>query len=265
MSEWNHELSLARRASRQACELIYSAFSGDVDVQQKQDASLVTAVDRDSERIIIDILRKESEHAVLSEETDSIPGTTGYTWVIDPIDGTTNFSRKHTPFAVSIALMKNHESLVGVIENPLTNECFHAQKGGGTFSNDSRIVVAENDRPAHSILFFNYGSSTKSRHLIVKVVDRLIDSFDLRTWGTTAWELCAVAKGTADGFICVGDKLWDYAAGMLLVQEAGGLFTNWRGGPWSAEDSFVLASNPKIHPILLEYLSGLQPVTETNP
>ncbi|RQW04473.1 hypothetical protein EH222_11175 [candidate division KSB1 bacterium] len=89
-------------------------------------------------------------------------------------------------------------------------------------------------------------------------VDRLIYEFDLRTWGTTALELCAVAKGSADAFICVGDKLWDYAAGMCIVKEAGGEFLDWRGAAWNSSHSFILACQPGMKGVIIENISHLQ-------
>jgi myo-inositol-1(or 4)-monophosphatase len=252
------DLKLAINAAAKACVAIKSGYEQTFDISQKNDKSLVTSIDQAAERIIIDELQKQSPHAILSEESGQLPGSSGLTWVIDPIDGTTNFSRHHLPFAVSIGLMDGDDSCLGVIHNPLTDECFYAESGSGTFLNGQQVYVSSNADPARSILFFNFGSDIDDRARIVQVVDQLIYDYGIRTWGTTAWELCAVAKGAADGFICVGDKLWDFAAGICLIKEAGGRFTDWRGRAWSGDHTYFIASNQKIHAQLVERVHFLQ-------
>lgn len=253
-----NDLKLAINAAEHACAVIAAGYEQRFEISQKEDDSLVTSIDQEAERIIINELQKHSQHAILSEESGSLTGSTGFTWVIDPIDGTMNFSRHHLPFAVSIALMDGEESIVGVIHNPLTNECFYAERGSGTFLNGSPVHVSQNNDPSKSILFYNFGSNPQDRRRIVQVVDQLIYHFDLRTWGTTAWELCSVAKGAVDGLICVGDKLWDFAAGMCLIREAGGLFTDWHGNAWNSSHSYFIASNRAIHAQLVERVHFLQ-------
>lgn len=253
-----HDLKIALAAAAKAAAVIKIGFAQEFATGQKADKSLVTSIDEAAERVIIDELQKHTRHAILSEESGSLPGGTDFTWVIDPIDGTTNFSRRHQPFAVSIALMHGDKPLLGVIQNPLTNECFYAENGLGAFLDGKSIQASNNTAPHKSIVFFNFGIKPDDRRSIVRVVDTLIDEFDLRTWGTTAWELCTVAKGTADAFVCVGDKLWDYAAGMCIVTEAGGCFSNWRGEPWQPDNSHILAASPAMQPVLVRHIEQLQ-------
>ncbi len=252
------DLKLAIAAAKAAGDIIKTRYEQHFDVTHKSDDSLVTSVDREAEHLIIDILQKESRHAILSEETGDLPGSTGMTWVIDPIDGTTNFARHHIPFAVSIGLMDGDNSHIGVILNPLTDECCYAERGNGAFLNGKPIKVSSNADLQKSILFFNFGSAREDRQRIVQVVAQFIYDTALRTWGTTAWELCSVARGAVDGFICVGDKVWDFAAGICLIKEAGGLFTDWRGEPWTRRHSYFIASNPHIHPLIVERVHSLQ-------
>lgn len=251
------DLKTALAAADRACEVIRSAYGQNIQTEKKADHSLVTITDQQAEHLIIEMLQKHSKHAILSEESGSVPGNTGFTWVIDPIDGTTNFARHNTPFAVSIALMHGDESMLGVIQNPLTHEIFYAEKDCGAFLNGQPIHVSKNADPHRSILFFNFGAHPDDRKKIIEVVDLFIYDFDLRTWGTTAWELCAVAKGAADAFICLGDKIWDFAAGMCIVEQAGGRFADWRGQPWNSSHSYVLASNPRIQPLIIEKIHRL--------
>ncbi|MBN1561939.1 hypothetical protein JW998_16930, partial [candidate division KSB1 bacterium] len=230
----------------------------DFTTEHKADKSLVTSVDQQAEEVIIQALRKGSPHAILSEESGELPGSTGFRWVIDPIDGTTNFARHSTPFAVSIALMAGDDSMAGVIRNPLTGECYYAERGGGAFLDGRRIAVSGESSPQKSIVFYNFGANPLHRQRIVHVVERLIYEFDLRTWGTTAWELCAVAKGSADAFICIGDKIWDYAAGLCIIKEAGGEFIDWQGAVWNSSHSFILACQPAMKAAIIDKISPFQ-------
>ena len=258
MSELQHELDCALAAAEQACKVIRKGFEEGFLTHYKADDSIVTSIDQAAEEVIIHILQNETEHAILSEETGAINGHCDLTWVIDPLDGTSNFARRLSPFAVSIALMDGDESLLGVIKNPMTGECYHAVKGSGAFRNSKSIHVAGESSLNRSIIFFNYGYLEQDKKLISAVVERLIQDFGLRTWGATAWELCAVADGTADAFVCVGDKLWDFAAGMCIVKEAGGLFTDWHGEIWNSGHSFILAASPEIQSQLIAQIQSLQ-------
>ena len=258
MLSLKHEFDTAIAAAGTASKIIRKGFEKGFLTHEKADESLVTSIDHAAEEAIIHILQSETDHAILSEESGAITGKTDLTWVIDPLDGTSNFARKLQPFAVSIALMQGDDSLLGVIQNPMTGECYHAVKGGGAFCNDQKIHVAREDSLKKSIVFFNYGYHEQDKKMISTVVGRLIQDFGLRTWGTTAWELCAVANGTADAFVCVGDKLWDFAAGMCIVKEAGGLFTDWHGQPWKSEHAYLLAVSPKMQSTLIKRIQEFQ-------
>jgi len=253
----SHDLQLALDAADAAGAFIKNQFQHEIESIKKSDYSLVTEVDKTAETLIRKIL-SDSNHGFIGEEFKNKMGSSGADWVIDPIDGTTNFYRKQQAFAVSIALMRGEESVLGVVQNPITGECFYAEKGGGAFLNDEPIKVSENKTLLKSIVFFNYGSAEPDRRKILDVVEGLIYEFDLRIWGTTAWEMCAVAKGTADAFVCVGDKIWDFAAAMCIVKEAGGTFTDWRGEPWKASHSYVIAAQPSMLPLIVERVEALQ-------
>jgi len=252
------DLNLALDVAAKACNVVKNGFEREFQTVRKADNSLVTEIDQASERLIIEELQKKSSHAILSEESGELPGTTGLTWIIDPIDGTTNFSRRLSPFAVSIGLVEGDESVLGVIQNPMTNDCFYAEKDGGAFLNGRSIHVSTNDSPHKSIVMFDFGTDPADRRRIVRAVEQLIYDFDIRTIGTTAWEICTVAKGTTDAFICLGDKLWDFAAGMCIVQQAGADFGDWRGEAWDSSHSFVLAAQPNIKPFIIEKIRDLQ-------
>lgn len=256
--DFSKDVVLAIQAAQAAGKIIKQGYRKKITTETKSDRSLVTNIDQSAERVIIDLLEKNSDHAIMSEESDERPGSSGLTWVIDPIDGTTNFFRKQKAFAVSIALMRETESVLGVVFNPLTNDIYYAEQNKGAFLNKRVLHVAQESEPIKSIIFFNYGSDYEHRETIAHVVRRLIQKFDLRIWGTTALEMCTVALGTCDAFICVGDKLWDYAAAMLIVKEAGGLFTDWFGAPWNGKNSYILAAQPKIQHLIISCVKDLQ-------
>jgi myo-inositol-1(or 4)-monophosphatase len=257
MSDFTTDLKTARIAAEQASAIIKTGFTQHFHTEQKEDESVVTSIDHAAEDVIIKTLREHSQHAILSEEAGTLAGHTEFTWVIDPLDGTSNFARHFRPFAVSIALMHGDESLLGVIQNPMTGELYHASKGDGAFYNGRQIQAATVESIKKPLLIYDHGHLDEHKEIINKVIDELIMDFGLRTWGTTAWEMCAVAAGSVDAFICVGDKLWDFAAAMCIVKEAGYFFTDWQGRPWDNSTSYILAAHPAVHKVIVNKVSGL--------
>lgn len=253
------DLHLAIEAARQAGHTILDAFQTDIVAESKGDAGLVTEFDKRAEQIIAATLRAKSPHSILGEEGGLDGQDSGLVWVVDPIDGTTNFSRKLPLFAVSIALLQGQELILGVILNPTTGDCYFAEQGQGAYQNGQPIQVSANQDPARSIIFLNHGYRADDFKRMTILTRRLGMRYNVRTLGTTALELCLVASGLADAFICSGDSLWDYAAGGILVQEAGGKFTDWRGEPWDAQEAFIFAANDQLYDPLLAEIIDLQP------
>jgi myo-inositol-1(or 4)-monophosphatase len=205
------------------------------------------------------MLQANSSYAIMSEETSPDESSRDLSWIVDPIDGTTNFASKIPLFAVSVALLRDQDVILGVILNPMTDECFYAEKGKGAYLNGQPLQVAAKTDPGATILFLNHGYPATDRKRYATLADRLGTTFFVRTFGPTALELCYLARGCAAGFICSGDELWDFAAGIVLVEEAGGKVTDWKGRHWDRSTSFILASNTSCHEELIAQIADLQP------
>jgi myo-inositol-1(or 4)-monophosphatase len=252
------DLKIAIEAARVAGEVTMRGFKKTLTVQSKSGKGLVTDIDQKAEKVILDILRDKTPHSVLSEESGYKQGA-DCCWVIDPIDGTTNYSRKIGLFAISIALLEDQEIKSGVIYQPFSEKCYFAEKAKGAYLNGTEIKVSKNQNPESAILFINHGYARQARKQLVRLTDKLVYDYNLRTFGSTALELCAVAEGQADAYICSGDELWDYVAGLLLVQESGGRVTDWTGSKWQPKNDFILASNGYFHSKLVNQIKSLQP------
>ncbi len=257
--DMSSDLKTAIAAVQAAGEIVREGFQTDMDPESKGVKGLVTKYDRLAEQAIVEVLQANSAYSVLGEESGLTQTDSDRRWVIDPIDGTSNFFRKLPLFGVSIALMKEAEVLLGVILNPLTGECFFAEQGRGAFVNGRPIRVSANRDPAKSVLILERGYAEADLERMATLTRRLGQKYGVRILGSSAVELCAVASGTADAFICSGDELWDYAAAIPLIREAGGQLTDWRGQPWDPRHPFVLASNGLFHDMLVSEIADLQP------
>lgn len=255
---FSEDLNLAIEAAQHAGNVVINALQTDIIAESKGDKGLVTEFDQRAEQAIIETLQAKSTYSILGEETGRTDTASRKFWVVDPIDGTTNFSRMLPLFAVSIALMQDAEILLGVIFNPYTKEYFYAEKGHGAYRNGSPIQVSTNHQPAKSIVLLDHGYAEADVARMTTLYRRLGLKYGLRLLGTTALALTMVANGKADAFISSGDELWDFAAGVLLVQEAGGNFTDWRGQPWDGHTPFIFASNGRLHESLLPHIRDLQ-------
>jgi myo-inositol-1(or 4)-monophosphatase len=259
------DLGLAIKAARCGGEVIADNFTKGGEASIKPDGKgLVTQTDKAAERVIIDIVQAHSAYTIISEETAPDEPPSRLSWIVDPLDGTTNFAHNLPLFAVSIALVHDHEVVLGVIFNPVTKECFYAEKGKGAYLNGQPIKVSPMADPSTTVLFLDHGYRTDDRKRYALVADRFAHRYFLRALGTTALELAYLARGCAGGFICSGDELWDYAAGIVLVEEAGGKVTDWKGHHWDRRNAFILASNGSLHPELIEHIAELQPMHEKN-
>lgn len=263
MTETEHklkrDLQLALNAAKQAAECVKNHFGAVKDIETKsQGRGIVTAADKEAEEIILQHLRSNSHYAVLSEEAGHLQGTGGPKWVIDPLDGTTNFAAGLPLFAVSIALVEGSNLLLGVIVHPLTGEAFWAEKGTGAFKNGIRLWRKDKQAGEPPVIFTDHGYDRDSRRLYSTVTARLVEDCYLRSLGASTVELCRVAEGSGDAFVCAGDELWDVAAGLLIAREAGYLISDWQGKEWQAEGDYELVAHPAFHRMLTERLGELQ-------
>ena len=220
-------------------------------------SNLVTEADTQSELLIRSIIAAQfPDDAVLGEEAGQSGKSTGHRWIVDPLDGTTNFAHGYRCFCVSIAY--EHEGVVefGVIYDPMAEEEFTARRGQGASCNGSALRVSDQDELRDALLATGFPAHTAGelQSNLYPFADFAMKAQALRRDGSAALDLCYVAAGRFDGFWEPALHAWDVAAGALIVQEAGGRVTDYGGAPHSLEGAQVVASNGKIHAELLAVL-----------
>ena len=251
-------LNLAIKAARRAGSIINRAsLAGGFEVQTKRANDFVTEIDKAAENAIIDIIRHAyPDHAILAEESGEDTGAekTEYTWVIDPLDGTTNFIHGFPQYCVSIALRYRGQLAHAVVYDPLKNELFTASKGRGAYLDDRRVRVTKCAHLRDGLIGTGFPFKELDRlDLYMKQMRTMMtSSAGVRRAGSAALDLAYVACGRIDGFWEMGLSKWDMAAGALLIREAGGLVGGLTGeDDWYATGDIV-ASTPKLFPQLLE-------------
>ncbi len=225
------------------------------DVEHKGSIDLVTDADRAAEEYVVQELKKHfPTYSILAEEGGFIAGAEEYIWVIDPLDGTTNFAHRFLHYAVSIALARKGKILLGVVYNPVLDECFSAQLGKGAYLNGQRISVSSEKLVLNSLLAtgFPYDVATTAQDNMLAFERAMKASQGVRSMGAAALDLCQVACGRLEGFWERDLQPWDIAAGSLIVAEAGGEVSTCRGGAFDPLGSEILASNGRIHGELLK-------------
>jgi myo-inositol-1(or 4)-monophosphatase len=223
---------------------------------------LLTVADRESEAVIIRTIRERfATHAILAEETGAHITDSESWWIIDPVDGTTNFARSFPFFAASVAYWHKGEAALALVEAPRLGERFIAERGNGAYLNEKRLRVSTTPDIAHSILAtgFAYVRNEVQRNNVDNFSRLILKSHDIRRPGAASLDLAYVAAGRFDGYWEPYLKPWDIAAGCLLVAEAGGKVSDFSGGDdWLFGENAV-ATNGAIHSELLGELSGIEP------
>ncbi len=260
----NPALNIAVRAARAAGESLLRGMDYAADrreVREKAPNDFVSRMDEDAERRIIDTLHKAfPSHAVLSEESGLCGGRDAECqWIIDPLDGTTNYLHGLPQFAVSIALRRRGRLELGVILDPMREELFVCSRGEGAFCNDRRIRVSRQTHLHGAVLGtgFPFGQrvDTALQPCLRALGVCMPQVAGIRRFGAAALDLAWLACGRLDGFWEYGLKLWDIAAGVLLLQEAGAMVTDMQGGERHLDSGDVLAANPLLHKRLLALLN----------
>lgn len=227
---------------------------------EKSSIDLVTVADRESEAAIIKVISSHCpDHRILAEESGTGHGGNSgeYRWIVDPLDGTTNFAHSMPVFSVSVALMKGNEAVVAGVENPVTGERFLAERGSGSTLNAKKIAVsrvASLDR-ALLVTGFPYDRKEHADRYLAILRAFLLRGHGVLRLGSAALDLCSVAAGRLDAFWEEKLHPWDTAAGWLIVEEAGGRVTDFRGSSYQPECRSILASNRAIHDECLEVLT----------
>lgn len=254
-------LNIAVRAARAAGTIIVRGYESqdDLKTEAKGDNDFVTRIDNEAEAAIIAKIKQSyPTHSFVGEESGMTDGDDTYKWVIDPLDGTTNFIKGIPHFAVSIALFVKGRCDQAVVFDPIRGELFTASKGGGAQLNGYRIRVGTATELGASILAtaFPFRNKAALPNYLKSFETIFAKSGDIRRTGSAALDLCYVAAGRFDGYWESGLKPWDMAAGTLIVQEAGGMVVDHKGGNDSMKNGDIIAANPKVVRALAQALKS---------
>jgi myo-inositol-1(or 4)-monophosphatase len=248
----------AEEIAREAGAILRERFDKPHEVRFKGTIDMVTEADQAAEDLIASRLRVACpDHDLLCEEgARGVSGQSLYRWVVDPLDGTTNFAHGLPTFAVSIALEESGTPVIGVVYDPMRDELFAAQRGQGATLNGSPIRVSAIDKLIGSILATGFSYDFERRALQAETWrDFLTQVQAIRQTGSSALNLCYIAAGRLDGYWERGIAPWDVAAGALMVMEAGGTVTDFRGDPFRSDDREIVASNGRLHRDLLDVIA----------
>jgi myo-inositol-1(or 4)-monophosphatase len=255
-------LDFAAGLARRAGDILKHYANREKFIELKGRANLVTAADKESEALIVDAIHaRYPHHAILAEES-GVHGTTGPSegkWIIDPLDGTTNFAHQYPFFCVSIAFEQNGQVVCGAVYDPVRDEMFTGAAGVGSFLNGEKLAVSEVSKLSDALLLTGFPYNL--REILDTVTGQfrafLSESQAVRRGGSAALDLCYLARGRCDGFWELNLHPWDTAAGKIILEEAGGRLTGFKGNPFSIYMKEILASNGKIHLEMIRVLSGI--------
>jgi len=259
MNDYQRYLDSAVTAAMAAGSYQRHRFASLLEIDLKGDKNLVTEVDREAERLIVEhLLACFPGHTIIAEEGEYPAGDSPFRWIIDPLDGTTNYAHGFPWFCVSIGLEAEGELAAGVIYNPLSDELFTAVRGGGAFMNGRRLQVSTRSPLKNTLLGtgFPYDCATDPANNFTNFIAFQKAARGIRRAGAAALDLAYVAAGRLDGFWELKLKPWDVAAGVLLVREAGGTVTTFDGSAYDVFNDRILASNGLIHDDMVALLAA---------
>ena len=255
-------LNFAIQTARDAGSILTDKLGRVVQIRSKGDINLVTEADLAAERLIIERIKSYyPRHAILAEESGAtesviaIAGSSEWKWIVDPLDGTTNFAHGYPCFCVSIALERNGQIEVGVVYDPTRDEMFAAERGSGASLNGRRVQVSLVEELNSAMLCTGFPYDVRERpHFALDFTNFTMEAQAVRRDGSAALDLAYVACGRFDGFWEDGLNPWDVAAGVLLIEEAGGRVTDFVGGGLDIYTPKVLVSNGRIHDQMMRVL-----------
>ena len=242
--------SFAVGLAKKAGALLKDKFSQAHQIHYKGDINIVTEADKMSEDLIMESIRRRfPDHGILSEESPAVAGTGKFRWIIDPLDGTTNYAHGYPVFCVSIALEIEDKIVLGVIYDPMRDDMFVAARGEGAFLNEKKIAVSSVQDLSRSLLAtgFPYDIRESRENNLDYFNAMAVRAQAIRRAGAAALDLAYLAAGRFDGFWELKLKPWDTAAAVLMVEEAGGVISEINGNEWHLQSPNVLASNGLIH------------------
>ncbi len=250
-------LKTATDLAREAGALLMERFGRLREIEYKGDIDLVTDADRASEKFLVERLQRTyPEHSIMAEEGSNRQTASSLTWVLDPLDGTTNFAHGFPFFCVSIALAREERPLLGAVYNPTMDEMFTGIRGGGAFVNGEALSVSGRKTLNESLLAtgFPYDIRGGGETNLENFAAFAVRSRAIRRAGAAALDLCYTAAGRFDGFWELKLHPWDIAAGALFVEEAGGKTTDFYGGAYDIKTTHMVASNGLIHDEIMEVI-----------
>ncbi|MEM3079826.1 MAG: inositol monophosphatase family protein [Thermoproteota archaeon] len=247
-------MDLARRAGKHVASSFLKSSSTDFRFKSKHE--IATAVDLEAESIILEGIKSIFPgDSILSEESGVKGEGDAFTWIVDPLDGTTNFHVGNPVFTTSVALAYRGEIVLGATYHPIIDQMFYVEKGRGFYLNGEKRVVSRVSRLEEAFVAFCHGADPKSVQKMIKAYAVLKPRcVSLRQMGAASFELALLASGRIDAFVMPGVRPWDVAAGVLMVKEAGGLVTDFTGREWSLRSSDLVASNGLIGDELLQII-----------
>ncbi len=242
-------LESAVEISRKAADFLVDNFKKERDISYKGRINLVTRMDTESENIIVNSIRQKfPDHGILAEEGDYVKKDSPFLWIVDPLDGTTNYAHGFGFFGVSIALEYRGEIIMGVVNAPYLGELYTALRGGGSRLNGEKITVSRTEDLGKSMVATGFPYDIRETGANIDNFNRfLLKTRAVRRPGSAAIDLCSVAAGKFDGFWELKLEPWDTAAGFLIVEEAGGKVTDFKGNKYSPYKNEILATNSFIH------------------
>jgi myo-inositol-1(or 4)-monophosphatase len=248
------ELDTALSAARRAGEVLRAGFGAEHAITYKGEVDLVTEVDAEAERMIREeLLDTFPTYGMLAEEGGELAGEENSRWIVDPLDGTTNYAHGLPIFCVSIALERAGEVVLGVVHDPMGEETFVAERGRGATLNDQPIKVSDTDELIRALIATGFPYDRSEMPEAIELFGRLAATTrGVRRLGSTALDLCYVASGRLDGYYERGIWPWDLAAGGVIVEEAGGRLTNYRGDKLDLDGREIVASNGRLHLAVIE-------------
>ena len=255
-------LNFAIQTARDAGAMLAARFGHSLRISNKSELDLVTESDLASERLIIDRIKTHyPRHEILAEESGtSAPANDGapeWRWVIDPLDGTTNYAHGYPCFCVSMGLEHKGRLQLGVIYDPIRDEMFSAERGEGASLNGKRIQVSPNRNLSSALLCTGFPYDVRERSEFARhFTNFIMNAQGVRRDGAAALDLAYVAAGRFDGFWEEGLRPWDVAAGVLMIEEAGGRVSNYQGGAFDIHTPPILASNGLIHEQMMQVLAA---------
>jgi len=255
----NEFLKVAIEIAREAGAVLREGFARPKNITYKGEVDLVTESDRRSEELVVSRLQKYfPDHGIVAEEGGGAAPRTKYCWHVDPLDGTTNFAHGYPCFAVSIGLAEDDKPIVGVVFNPVADELFTAVRGEGAFLNQKRIRVSRVEKLAQSLVATGFPTHLRKKSANMEYYWQFtLRTHGVRRDGSAALDLCSVASGRFDAYWEFGLNSWDTAAGVLLVEEAGGMVTDLAGQPYRLGGPSLISSNGGIHRELQQVAAGI--------